>query len=291
MSGQCSSGIDTSFVSLGYAKVAFLGIIQGITELLPVSSTAHMRVVPALLGWRDPGSAFSAAMQLAALAAVMSYFWKDVNGLATGSIAAIRSRNYRDPDLRLSLLIAAATVPIIVVGALLSKKLNSCGSPFRNLAVVGWACIIMATLLAMAELFAIHRRRMDDASSLEVLAVGLAQVGALIPGVSRSGSTFTAALALGFRREEAARFSFLLGIPAIALSGLKEAWELHSAQLDTHGWLVLGAGISVASVSAFAAIWTLMHTLEKFSSWPFIIYRLGLGLLILWGTAHAWYDA
>lgn len=291
MSGQCGSGIDTGFVNLGFFKVAFLGVIQGITELLPVSSTAHMRVVPALLGWRDPGSAFSAAMQLAALAAVISYFWSEVYELATGSVTALRSGNYGDPALRLILSITAATIPILVVGTLLSSELNRCGSPFRDLAVVGWACIIMAVLLATAELFASHRRRMGDAAFPDALLVGLAQVGALIPGVSRSGSTLTAALGLGFRREEAARFSFLLGIPAIALSGLREVWELHNVQLSAHGWLILGTGLGVASISAFAAIWALMRTLEKFSSWPFVVYRLGLGFLILWGTAHAWFAA
>ncbi|MES2326234.1 MAG: undecaprenyl-diphosphate phosphatase [Pseudomonadota bacterium] len=281
MSGQCTNGLDTGFVSLGYAKVGALGVVQGITELLPISSTAHMRVVPALLGWRDPGSAFSAAMQLAALAAVISYFWGDVRQIATGSVSALVRRQYRDRDLQLALRAVVATVPIVLVGAALASTLNQCGSPLRSLAVVGWACLGLALLMGLAELFARHRRAMQDSSMVDAMVVGIAQVGALIPGVSRSGSTLTAALALGFTREEAARFSFLLGIPAIALAGLRELWELHKVHLSLHGWSVLAVGLLVASISAFAAIWGLMRILERFSAWPFVVYRALLGILIL----------
>ena len=288
MAGQCAAGIDTGFVTLGYAKVAILGVVQGTTELLPISSTAHMRVVPAVLGWRDPGSAFSAAMQLAALAAVISYFWQDVRRLAVGSVSAISRREFADPDLRLATWIVLATIPIALAGALLSTSLNTCDSPLRALPVIGWACILMAVLMALTEILARHRRSIENASLVDALLVGLAQVGALIPGVSRSGSTLTAALALGFKREEAARFSFLLGIPAIALAGLKELWELHKVRLDMHGWSVLALGLVVASASAFAAIWALMRVLERFSVWPFVIYRGLLGGILLIATTNTW---
>jgi undecaprenyl-diphosphatase len=281
MTDVCLQGVDTGFVGLGYFKVAVLGVVQGITELLPISSTAHMRVVPALLGWQDPGSAFSAAMQLAALAAVVSYFWADLRGLVTGSVGAILRRDFAAHDLRMAVWILLATIPIGVAGLALSGILNTCGSPLRSLTVIGWACVVMAVLLALAEVRARHSRSMEQASLLDAMLVGLAQVGALIPGVSRSGSTLTAALALGFKREEAARFSFLLGLPAIALAGAKELWELHKAHLDAHGWSVLAVGLVVASISAFFAIWTLMRLLERYSAWPFVIYRalLGIGLL------------
>lgn len=288
MTSQCTSGLDTGFVTLGYAKVSVLGVVQGITELLPISSTAHMRVVPALLGWRDPGSAFSAVMQLAALVAVISYFWADVRQLATGSASALARRQFSDRSLQLACRTLLATVPIVIAGVALSSTLNRCGSPMRALPVVGWACIAMAVLLGLAELLARHRRTMQDSSMLDAVIVGLAQVGALIPGVSRSGSTLTAALALGFKRDEAARFSFLLGIPAIALAGSRELWELHKAHLSLHGWSVLGLGLVVASISAFAAIWALMHILERFSAWPFVVYRGLLGILLLVGVASGW---
>lgn len=274
---------------MGYAKVAVLGVVQGITELLPISSTAHMRVVPALLGWQDPGSAFSAAMQLAALAAVVTYFWSDVRHLVFGSLAALGRRDFNDAYLRLAVWIVIGTIPIVLAGLALSGVLNACTSPLRALSVIGWACLVMALLLALAELSARHLRTITSVTLLDSLLVGLAQVGALIPGVSRSGSTLTAALALGFKREEGARFSFLLGLPAIALAGLKELWELHKAHIDGHAWLVLIVGLIVASVSAFVAIWTLMWILERFSAWPFVIYRALLGVLLLVGLAVGWF--
>jgi undecaprenyl-diphosphatase len=288
MSAACTQGVDTGFVALGYGKVAILGVVQGITELLPISSTAHMRLVPAVLGWQDPGSAFSAAMQLAALAAVVSYFWTDVRGLAVNSIAAALRGNFRDRSFQFALWIVLATIPIGIAGLALAKLLNTCNSPLRAISVIGWACIAMAVLLAIAEIWARHRRTIEKATIVDALVVGLAQTGALIPGVSRSGSTLTAALMLGFKRDEAARLSFLLGLPAIALAGFKELWELHKIHLDWYAWSVLIVGIGVAAVSAFFAIWGLMKILENFSSWPFVIYRFLLGIVILVGVATGW---
>jgi undecaprenyl-diphosphatase len=263
-------------------------VVQGITELLPISSTAHMRVVPALFGWQDPGSAFSAAMQLAALAAVVSYFWSDVTQLTTHSLRAVVRREFNDQYFRLSVWILLATIPIGIAGLALAGVLNTCNSPMRSLGVIGWACVVMALLLAITEVYARHKRTIENASFVDAILVGFAQVGALIPGVSRSGSTLTAALALGFKRAEAARFSFLLGLPAIALAGFKELWELHKAHLDAHGWSVLGLGLVVASLSAFVAIWSLMRVLERFSAWPFVVYRAALGVMLLIGAAQGW---
>jgi undecaprenyl-diphosphatase len=288
MPEACTSGIDTGFVALGYAKVAVLGLVQGITELMPISSTAHMRIVPALLGWQDPGSAFSAAMQLAALAAVIAYFWRDVRDILFGSLSAVVRRDFTDRELRLAFGIVIGTIPIGLAGLALAKTLNTCGSPLRGLWVVGAACVVMGLLLALAEVVARHQRTFDRVGLLDCLVVGIAQVGALIPGVSRSGSTLTAALFLGFRREEAARFSFLLGLPAIALAGLKELAELRHAGLDAHGWAVLGLGLVVASLSAFAAIWGLLHVLERYSAWPFAVYRALIGVVLLAGIATGW---
>ncbi|MBX9897149.1 MAG: undecaprenyl-diphosphatase UppP [Qipengyuania sp.] len=285
MTEACTQGVDTGFVALGYAKVAVLGVVQGITELLPISSTAHMRIVPALLGWQDPGSAFSAAMQLAALAAVISYFWGDVSQLATSSLRAVAHRDFRDRHFRFAVWLGLATVPIGVAGLSLSAALNACGSPLRTLTIIGWACIVMAILLALAEIYARHRRTLENVSLTDAMVVGVAQIGALIPGVSRSGSTLTAALALGLKREEAARFSFLLGLPAIALAGFKELWELYNVHLSLDGWSILLVGLVAASVSAFFAIWGLMRVLERFSAWPFVIYRGALGVFLISAVA------
>ncbi len=281
MANVCSAGLDVGFASLGYAQIGILGVIQGITELLPISSTAHMRVVPALLGWRDPGSAFSAAMQLAALAAVVSYFWRDIRAVVSGSITATRRRDFNDPWFRLAVGILLATIPIGLAGLALSSVLNACESPLRGLMVIGVSSVVMAVLLAAAEVLCRHRRTVEQMRLRDALIVGLAQVGALIPGVSRSGSTLTAALFLNFKREEAARFSFLLGLPAIALAGLKELWVLHHAHIPPEAWSLLAFGLVVASGSAFIAIWGLMRVLERFSAWPFVIYRALLGLFLI----------
>lgn len=288
MANACTAGLDTGFVSLGYAKVAFLGIVQGITELLPISSTAHMRIVPALLGWQDPGSAFSAAMQLAALAAVLSYFWGDVRELAGGTLEALARRDFTDWNFRFSVWIILATLPILAAGLALAPVLNACNSPLRSLTVIGFSCVVMGALLALAEWYARPRRTMDNVSLKDAMIVGFAQIGALIPGVSRSGSTLTAALFRDLQRDEAARFSFLLGIPAIAAAGFKEIWELHKAHLDAQGWSILALGLVIASISAFAAIWSLMRVLERFSAWPFVIYRFVLGIVLLASVAAGW---
>jgi undecaprenyl-diphosphatase len=288
LTNSCARGLDIGFASLDYIQIGILGVVQGITELLPISSTAHMRVLPAVLGWTDPGSAFSAAMQLAALAAVLSYFWRDVRKIFTGSASAIRVRNFRDPSFRLAVGIMVATIPIGIAGIALSSLLNACNSPLRGLMVIGISSIVMASLMGISELTCSHRRRVEDMRLRDALIVGLAQVGALIPGVSRSGSTLTGALFLNFRREEAAQFSFLIGLPAIALAGLKEIWVLYSAHIEPAAWSHLMFGLLVASVSAFAAIWGLMKFLEKFSTWLFVIYRALLGLFLILAVSIGW---
>jgi undecaprenyl-diphosphatase len=288
MAAACTEGLDTGFAALGYAKVGLLGVVQGITELLPISSAAHMRIVPAFLGWRDPGSAFSAAMQVAALAAVVSYFWADVRGLASGSLGAIRRRDFQDWNFRFTAWIILATIPIVVAGELLKPLLNACHSPLRSLTVIGIACLVMSGLLVLAELYSRPKRTLEHATLKDAMIIGLAQVGALIPGVSRSGSTLTAALFRDLKRDEAARFSFLLGLPAIAAAGMKELWELHKAHLDAHGWSILGFGILIASLSAYAAIWGLLRILERFSARPFAIYRGVMGIVLLACVYFGW---
>jgi undecaprenyl-diphosphatase len=288
MASACTEGLDTGFVALGYAKVAVLGVVQGLTELLPISSTAHMRIVPALLGWQDPGSAFSAAMQLAAVAAVISYFWSDVHTLFFGSIRAVMARDFRDWNFRFSLWLVLGTVPIVAAGLLLAPVLNTCGSPLRTLTVIGLSCIVMSALLALAELYSNHKRTLNHATLRDALVIGIAQVGALVPGISRSGSTLTAALFLDFRREEAARFAFLLGLPAITAAGVKELWELHEVSLGAEGWSILLFGLVIASISAFAAIWSLLRILERFSAWPFVVYRGAMGVFLLCAVYFGW---
>ena len=288
MADACTEGLDTGFVALGYAKVAVLGIVQGITELLPISSTAHMRIVPAAARLAGPG---------------FGLFGGDADGFARrrGQLflercarprrrlpRAVGRRDFDDWSFRFTIWIVLATIPIGIAGLALANVLNACNSPLRGLPVIGGACLVMAALLALAEIMARHKRTIDNVSLVDAMVVGFAQIGALIPGVSRSGSTLTAALFLGLRRDEAARFSFLLGVPAIALAGLKEVYELYKAHLGAYGWSVLAVGLVVASISAFFAIWGLLRVLERFSAWPFVAYRFLLGIVLIAGAAVGW---
>jgi undecaprenyl-diphosphatase len=263
-------------------QAAILGVVQGITELLPISSTAHMRLVPLLSGWPDPGSAFSAAMQLAALFAVVTYFRRDIMDLATGSLTAIARGNFRNQSLRTTIGIVLATLPIGIAGILMSSWLNACGTSLRAPWVIGAASLVMALLLGLTELISTHRRNSEHVTLIDCVIIGIAQVGALIPGVSRSGSTLTAGLLIGFKREDAARLSFLIGLPAITLAGLKEIWVLLHAGLSMQAWEILGVGLVAGSLSAVIAVWGLLRYFEKMSAWPFVIYRAAMGLLLLY---------
>ncbi|MGO8858774.1 MAG: undecaprenyl-diphosphate phosphatase [Steroidobacteraceae bacterium] len=275
------AAVDLGFVELSWLQIAVLGVIQGITELLPISSTAHLRVIPGILGWRDPGSAFSAAMQLASFVAVIAYFRKDIGALTCASLRAVSTRNFKSADFRVVLGILLGTLPLVVAGALLRPVLNGCHSPLRGMLVIGSASIAMSLLLAIAEKFARHRRTFTQLTLRDGIIVGLAQAFALIPGVSRSGATLTAGLFCGMERETAARFSFLLGLPAITLAGLYELRVLFKAGLNSDGWVTLLIGLLTASVTAFIAIYALLHYLEKRSTWIFVWYRLLFGIGIV----------
>ncbi len=288
LASSCTGALDIGFASLDYLQIGILGVVQGITELLPISSTAHMRVIPAVLGWQDPGSAFSAAMQLAALAAVLSYFWRDVRQVLTGSTAALRNRNFSDRSFLLAIGILIATIPIGIAGLALSSLLNACNSPLRGLMVIGLSSLAMALLMGISEITCSHRRSIGEMRLRDALIVGISQVGALIPGVSRSGSTLTGALFLNFKREDAAQFSFLIGLPAIALAGIKELWVLYHAHIAADAWMHLLFGLLIASISAFAAIWGLMKYLERFSTWPFVAYRAALGIFLIISVNAGW---
>ena len=276
--------IDLGFVQLGWFKVLILGIVQGITELLPISSTTHMRIVPSLLGWPDPGLAFSAVLQMASLAAVMSYFWKDINSLIGGTIRSVRDGNYRSNDFRMTMGIVIGTIPLIIVGLLFQKMLKAPGSPFRSLVAIGIACIVMSLLLALAEFIGTRKRNFDRLTMQDGWWVGVVQALAIVPGVSRSGSTITGALLLGMERETAAKFSFLLGLPAVILAGSAALHELLKAGLSLEGWLILLVGLISGTISSFAAIYGLLRYLEKQSTWIFVWYRLAMGLFLIFGS-------
>ena len=278
--GQADS-VDLGFTELSWLQMAVLGVVQGVTELLPISSTAHLRVIPGILGWRDPGSAFSAAMQLASFAAVLVYFRKEIGSLAGATLRAAGSRDFGSHDFRVVLGILLGTIPLVIAGLLLKPLLNGCHSPLRGLLVIGIASIVMSLLLALAEKAARHRRTFSQITLGDGIIVGLAQMLALVPGVSRSGATLTAGLFCGMERETAARFSFLLGLPAVTLAGLYELRVLWKAGLSSEGWITLAVGLLFASVTAFAAIYGLLRYLERRSTWIFVWYRLIFGVGIV----------
>src|SRR5579883_250996 len=186
-------------------QAIILGVIQGLTEFLPISSSAHLRVIPAALGWQDPGSAYSEDIQLGLSRAVVTYFFIVLVLIPTGSIQALKEKNYGSADLRLAACIILGTAPVCIIGLLVKKILEQPDSPMRALWVVGTSSIVMAIFLMVAELVAKHKRKMNEMGVQDGLLVGLGQALALIPGCSRSGSTLTVALLLGLNRSDAAR--------------------------------------------------------------------------------------
>ena len=266
-------------------RFCVLGVVQGLTEFLPISSTAHLKVVPVLLGWGDPGVAVTAVIQLGSIAAVIGFFREDLKQVMGASWQAWRSGQWTTPEARLGQAILWGTLPILVAG--LGIKLfvpNFDESPLRSLTSIGVVSIVMGLLLGLAERWGSRRRVLSDVVVRDGWLVGVAQTLALIPGVSRSGSTLTAALFDGWKRSEAARFSFLLGIPAISLAGLVELKDAFSAPA-AGGALPLLVGIVSSALVSWLAIAWLLRFLQTHSTWWFVGYRVFFGLgVILWAA-------
>ena len=259
-----------------------LGIVQGLTEFLPISSTAHLKVVPVLLGWGDPGVSVTAAIQLGSIAAVITYFRSDLLQVLKGIGNAINNGQWREPEARLGIAMVVGTFPILVVGLLIKlfwlEEYET--SPLRSVPFIALVSIVMALLLALAERLGPRLRTLGDVSGRDGLIVGLAQMLALIPGVSRSGSTLTASLFDGWQRADAARFSFLLGVPAISIAGLVELKQAFVVSAES-GPLPLLTGIVSAAVVSWMAIDWLLKFLQRHSTWIFVAYRLLFGAVLL----------
>lgn len=282
-------------VPLGIAQACWravvLGAVQGLTEFLPISSTAHVQVVPVLLGWGDPGVSVIAVIQLGSIAAIVAYFWRDLAQVLTGVGRALREGRWGSTDARMGIAIAIGTIPIVLAGMAIKLWVPDYdNSPLRSLPSVAIVSIVMALLLALAELMGRRRRGLDDVRPGDGWIVGLAQALAVIPGVSRSGSTLTASLFDGWERAAAARFSFLMGIPAITLAGLVELRNLLSgraspgaagAGMAEIGVLPMVLGIAVSAVVSWLSIAWLLRFLQNHSTWVFVIYRLVFGVAIL----------
>jgi undecaprenyl-diphosphatase len=264
-----------------------LGIIQGLTEFLPISSTAHLRILPALFGWNDPGAAFTAVIQIGTLVAVLYYFYADILRIATATVQnTLQGKPFENFDSRMGYMMILATVPIVISGLLLKTYIET---SFRSLYVIAFTLIALALLLMLAEFFVKVRvekgekqKELTDLSWLEAIVVGLAQCVALIPGASRSGVTITGGLFLGMTRETAARFSFLLSLPSIFAAGIFQLIKARDALFaTTDSILTLAIATVVSGVVGYYSIAFLLNYLKKNSTYLFIAYRIALGLLLL----------
>jgi undecaprenyl-diphosphatase len=264
-----------------------LGVVQGLTEFLPISSTAHLKVVPVLLGWGDPGVAVTAVIQLGSILAVIGFFRSDLRRVLAGVVAGVRQRRWQEPDARLGLAIGLGTLPILVAGLAIKLYVPDFDrSPLRSITAIAVVSIVMALLLALAERLGSRRRLLEQVHVRDGLLVGLAQALALIPGVSRSGSTLTASLFDGWKRADAARFSFLLGIPAISIAGLVELKDAFG-QPAAGGVLPLLVGIASSALVSWLAIAWLLRFLQNHSTWWFVGYRLFFGVGLLFWVARS----
>jgi undecaprenyl-diphosphatase len=261
-----------------------LGIVQGLTEFLPISSSAHQLIVPSFLGWEDPGAAFTAVTQLGTEAAVLIYFRRDLWAIATTWLRALREPALRSTtEARLGWYLIVATIPIGILGLAFEEQIEN-GA--RNLWLVGAVLIVFALVLGFADKVGTHSRDVDKLSTRDGVLIGLAQSLALIPGVSRSGATMSAGLLLGLERPAAARFSFLLAIPAVVASGLFQLVGILSGEEggdDPFAYVAIATLISF--VVGYAAIAWLLRYLATHSVRLFVGYRIALGATVLALTA------
>lgn len=268
-------------------QALILGIVQGLTEFLPISSTAHLLIVPALLGWPDPGAAFTAVIQIGTLVAVLAYFRDDIARIAKAWMLGLLDRRpVATLEARLGWMMILATVPIVVCGLLFQDQIEH---QLRSLYVMAGAMIGLAVILGLAEAALKRRQRrgiplkqLEDVTWTDSIVTGVAQALALVPGSSRSGTTITACLFLGLARDTAARFSFLLSLPAILAAGiyqlLKARHELFSSSDDV---LALAVSTVASGIVGYWSIAFLLRYLKTHSTYLFIIYRLVVGGLIL----------
>ncbi|WP_043466367.1 undecaprenyl-diphosphate phosphatase [Kitasatospora sp. MBT66] len=264
---------------MSWFHAAVLGLIQGLTEFLPVSSSAHLRVFSALLGWDDPGAAFTAVTQLGTESAVLIYFRKDITAIVSTWIRSLWTPELRrDPNARMGWFVIVGTLPIAVLGKLFQTTIET---QLRDLRIIGTTLIVFGLVLAAADRSRAVRsaRRIDSLTFPHALVYGAAQSLALIPGVSRSGGTISAGLFLGYSREAAARYSFLLAIPAVLASGVLELFKIGEGPAPAWGPTILATLIAFAV--GYAAIAWFLKYISHHSFLPFVVYRILLGGLII----------
>ncbi|GAA2393117.1 undecaprenyl-diphosphate phosphatase [Streptomyces glaucosporus] len=273
---------------MSWFEALILGLVQGLTEFLPVSSSAHLRLTAVFAGWEDPGAAFTAVTQIGTETAVLIYFRKDIARIVSAWFRSLYDgRARRDPDARMGWLVIVGSIPIGVLGLTLKDQIEG---PFRDLRLIATTLIVLGVVLGVADRLAARdassgrHRAMRERKSLDHLSVrdgllyGMAQAMALVPGVSRSGATISGGLFMGYSREAAARYSFLLAIPAVLASGLFELTEIGEGHVSW-GPTLLATGL--AFLVAYAVIAWFMRFISTKSFMPFVVYRILLGLLIL----------
>jgi undecaprenyl-diphosphatase len=261
-------------------QAIIIGIVQGLTEFLPVSSTAHIRIVPALLGWEDPGAAFTAVIQFGTLVAVLIYFSKDIVNLTLAFFEGLKNKNpFGTLESRLAWYIIFGTLPVVFFGLLLQKHITG---DFRSLYVIAGSMVVFALVLWGAEIVAKKTKAMKDITVGDSVFIGFAQACALVPGSSRSGTTITGGLFAGLNRETAARFSFLLSIPSVFAAGIKELVdERHTLLASSNDVAALVVSTVVSGVVGYLAIAFLLDYLKKHTTYLFIIYRIVVGTALL----------
>ncbi len=267
---------------MNFLDAIVLGLVQGLTEFLPISSSAHLLILGHFLPFAsDPGAAFTAITQIGTEAAVLIYFWKDIVRIVGHFFRALFGRlTWKDPDARMGWLIIVGSIPIVVLGLIFKHQIETVA---RNLWLVAITLIVFGVILGIADIYGRKQRDLNDLTAGRGIIFGLAQALALIPGVSRSGGTITAGLFMGFTRASAARYSFLLALPAVFGSGF---FELYSSVKDGSLTSTVGLGQTlvatvVAFVVGFGVIAFLMRWLSTRSFLPFVIYRILLGLVLI----------
>ncbi|MEV4560256.1 undecaprenyl-diphosphate phosphatase [Kitasatospora sp. NPDC049285] len=258
---------------------AVLGLVQGLTEFLPVSSSAHLRVFSALMGWDDPGAAFTAVTQLGTESAVLIYFRRDIGAIIKAWTLSLFRKEWRgDPNAKLGWYVIVGTLPIGILGKLFQDTIET---TLRDLRLIGTTLIVFGLILAVADRSRAVRnaRQISSLTFPHALIYGAAQSLALIPGVSRSGGTISAGLFLGYSREAAARYSFLLAIPAVLASGGLELLKIGEGPAPAWGPTILAT--LIAFVVGYAAIAWFLKYISHNSFMPFVIYRVLLGLTII----------
>lgn len=255
-------------------QAVVLGTLQGLTEFLPISSSAHLRIFPDLVGWGDPGAAFTAVIQIGTELAVLIYFRKDIWTIGSAWVKSLFHAEYRGQlESRMGWFIIIGSLPIVALGILLKDVIER---DFRNLWIIGTALIVMGVVLGIADRVSRSNRQIKQITLRDAVLMGLAQASALIPGVSRSGATISMGRFLGFEREAATRYAFLLAIPAVVGAGLFELKEIPHGD-NSYGWGPTIVATVVSFVVGYAAIAWLLRYVSTNSYLPFVIYRVLLG--------------